>query len=190
MVLAMAIFVHEKGLCESTDVGDGTRIWAFAHVMKGAVVGRDCNVCDHAFIETGAVVGNRVTVKNAVLIWDKVTVEDDVFLGPNMIFTNDRNPRVGFKKTRDQFQPTLVKKGASVGANVTVVCGVRLGEHCFIGAGAVVTRDVPAHAVMVGNPARRIAWMCECGEKLPQSLECKACKLVYKLAPKAGLARQ
>lgn len=190
MVRAMAIFVHEKGLCESTDVGDGTRIWAFAHVMKGAKVGRDCNVGDHAFIEAGAVVGNRVTVKNAVQVWDKVTVEDEVFLGPNMIFTNDRNPRVGFKKVSDALVPTLVKKGATIGANVTVVCGVTLGEHCFIGAGAVVTHDVPAHAVIVGNPGRRIAWMCECGEKLPQSLECKACKRVYKLAPKAGLTRQ
>lgn len=186
----MAIFVHDHGLCESTDVGDGTRVWAFAHVMKGAVVGRDCNVCDHAFIETGAVVGDRVTVKNAVLVWDKVTVEDDVFLGPNMIFTNDRTPRVGFKKPPDALVPTLVKRGASIGANVTVVCGVTLGERCFIGAGAVVTRDVPAHAVMVGNPARRIGWMCECGEKLPTSLECGACKRVYRLAPKAGLARQ
>lgn len=190
MVRAMAIFVHERGLCESTDVGAGTRVWAFAHVMKGARVGRDCNVGDHAFIESGAVVGDRVTVKNAVQLWDKVTVEDDVFLGPNMIFTNDRNPRAAFKKPPEQFLPTLVKRGATLGANVTVVCGVTLGEHCFIGAGAVVTRDVPAHAVMVGNPARRIGWMCECGEKLPTSLECGACERRYKLAAKGGLSRQ
>src|SRR4051812_8109221 len=107
------VFVHEKGLCESDDVGGGTRVWAFAHVMKGAVVGSGCNIGDHAFIESGARIGSRVTVKNAVLVWDKVTIEDDVFLGPNVVFTNDRNPRAAFKKAPAAFQPTLVRRGAS-----------------------------------------------------------------------------
>ena len=166
------VFVHERALCESDAIGPRTRVWAFAHVMKGAVIGADCNVGDHAFVESGARLGDRVTVKNAVLVWDKVTVEDDVFLGPNMVFTNDMNPRVAFKKAPDKFLPTLVRRGASIGANATIVCGVTIGENAFVGAGSVVIRDVPPHAMVVGNPARRIGWMCACGEKLPQNLVC------------------
>src|SRR6185295_1484089 len=132
----------------------------------------DCNVGGGAFIEAGAIVGDRVTVKNNVLVWDKVTVESDVFLGPNVVFTNDLNPRAAFKKTRDGFLPTHVGRGASLGANATVLCGVTIGENAFVGAGAVVIRDVPAHALVVGNPARRTGWMCACGEKLPDSLSC------------------
>ncbi len=179
-----SVFVHPKALVETDDIGEGTRVWAFAHVMKGAKVGRNCNICDHAFIESGAVLGNCVTVKNAVLVWDKVTVEDEVFLGPNMVFTNDMNPRVAFKKSPDAFLPTLVKRGASLGANVTVVCGVTIGEHAFVGAGSVVIRDVPAHALVVGNPARRIGWICACGTKLPQSLSCR-CGRSYRLVDSA-----
>jgi acetyltransferase-like isoleucine patch superfamily enzyme len=181
-------FVHDRALCESMDVGGGTRVWAFAHVMKGAKVGEDCNLCDHSFIESGAVLGNRVTVKNAVLVWDKVTIEDDVFLGPNMVFTNDMNPRVAFKKPPEKFLPTLVKRGSSIGANATIVCGVTLGENCFVGAGAVVIRDVPAHALVAGNPSRRIGWVCACGEKLSPAFACSACGRKYSLAdPKVGL---
>jgi UDP-2-acetamido-3-amino-2,3-dideoxy-glucuronate N-acetyltransferase len=183
-----SVFVHERALCESDAIGARTRVWAFAHVMKGAVVGADCNVCDHAFIESGARLGDRVTVKNAVLVWDKVTVEDDVFLGPNMVFTNDMNPRVAFKKSPDKFLPTVVKKGSSIGANATIVCGVTIGENAFVGAGTVVIRDVPAHAMVAGNPGRRIGWMCACGEKLPASLAC-ACGRRYRADDAgAGLA--
>lgn len=166
------VFIHPRGLCESEDVGAGTRIWAHAHVLKGAKVGRDCNIGDCAFIESGAVLGDRVTVKNAVLVWDKVTVKDDVFLGPNMVFTNDMNPRVAFKNPPEKFLPTVVEKGATIGANATIVCGITIGENAFIGAGTVVIRDVPAYALMVGNPARQTGWMCACGTKLPKSLEC------------------
>jgi UDP-2-acetamido-3-amino-2,3-dideoxy-glucuronate N-acetyltransferase len=173
------VFVHERGLCDSTDVGARTRIWAFAHVLKGARVGTDCNIGECAFVEGGAVLGNKVTVKNAVLIWDKVTVEDEVFLGPNMVFTNDMNPRVAFKKSPDAFLPTLVQRGASIGANATVVCGVTIGTQAFIGAGTVVNRDVPAHAIVVGNPARQIGWMCACGLKLKAKLVC-SCGRRYK----------
>lgn len=173
-------FVHEKALCETSDIGHGTRVWAFAHVMKGAKIGEDCNVGDHAFIESGAVLGNRVTVKNAVLVWDKVTVEDDVFLGPNMVFTNDMNPRVAFKNSPDKFLPTRVKKGSSIGANATIVCGVTLHEQAFVGAGSVVIRDVPAHAMVAGNPARRIGWMCMCGLKLSRQFTC-GCGRKYRL---------
>jgi UDP-2-acetamido-3-amino-2,3-dideoxy-glucuronate N-acetyltransferase len=167
-----SVFVHEKALCESEDVGPRTRVWAFAHVMKGARVGSDCNICDHAFIESGARLGNHVTVKNAVLVWDKVTIEDEVFLGPNMVFTNDLIPRIAFKNAPDKFLPTHVERGVSIGANATIVCGVTLAEQCFVGAGSVVTKDVPAYALVAGNPARRRAWICACGEKLPAALQC------------------
>ena len=175
-----SVFVHERALCESDDIGPRTRVWAFAQVMKGARVGADCNICGHAFIETGAVLGDRVTVKNAVLLWDRVTVEDDVFLGPNVVFTNDMNPRAAFKKPPEHFLSTRVRKGASIGANATIVCGTTIGEQAFVGAGSVVIRDVPAHALVVGNPARRIGWMCACGEKLDQKLVC-ACGRRYRL---------
>jgi len=175
-----SVFVHERALCESDDIGPRTRVWAFAQVMKGARVGADCNICGHAFLETGAVLGDRVTVKNAVLLWDKVTVEDDVFLGPNVVFTNDMNPRAAFKKPPERFLPTRVRKGASIGANATIVCGTAIGEQAFVGAGSVVIRDVPAHALVVGNPARRIGWMCACGEKLDKTLAC-ACGRRYRL---------
>jgi UDP-2-acetamido-3-amino-2,3-dideoxy-glucuronate N-acetyltransferase len=188
MALDPSVFVHERALCETDQIGERTRIWAFAHVMKGAKIGADCNVCDHAFIESGAVLGDRVTVKNAVLVWDKVTIEDEVFLGPNMVFTNDMTPRVAFKKPPAEFLPTKVERGVSIGANATIVCGVTVKTQAFIGAGTVIIRDVPAHAMMVGNPARRVGWMCACGEKLPKSLECK-CGRKYRLVSDAeGLA--
>lgn len=181
------VFVHDKALCESDDVGAGTRVWAFAHVMEGARVGADCNVCDHAFIESGAVVGDRVTIKNNVLLWDGVVVEDDVFLGPNVVFTNDPNPRVGFKKDPSEFLATRVRHGASLGANATVVCGVTVGSYAFVGAGTVVTRDIPNHALVVGNPARRIGWMCVCGERLDGKLACSCGRRYRKLDNGQGL---
>jgi acetyltransferase-like isoleucine patch superfamily enzyme len=153
--------------------------------MEGALVGEGCNVCDGAFIETGAVVGNRVTVKNNVLIWDKVTIEDDVFLGPNAVFTNDMNPRAAFKKDAAEFLPTLVRTGATIGANATIVCGTVVGEGAFVGAGAVVIEDVPDYAVVVGNPARRVGWVCACGQRLDDTLQC-GCARRYRVAG-AGL---
>jgi acetyltransferase-like isoleucine patch superfamily enzyme len=186
VALDPSVFVHERALCESEDVGARTRVWAFAHVMSGARIGADCNVCDHAFIESGAVIGDRVTIKNCVLIWDKVTVEDEVFLGPNMVFTNDLNPRVAFKKDPSAFEPTLVERGASIGANATVVCGITIGEQAFVGAGAVVVRDVPRHALVVGNPARRIGWMCACGTRLDDALECASCRRRYRIESEAS----
>jgi UDP-2-acetamido-3-amino-2,3-dideoxy-glucuronate N-acetyltransferase len=181
------VFVHERGLCESDAVGARTRVWAFAHVMKGAQIGSDCNIGDHAFIESGAKLGDRVTVKNAVLVWDKVTVEDDVFLGPNMVFTNDFRPRAAFKVSPDKFLPTLVKRGTSIGANATIVCGITLGEQAFIGAGAVIIRDVPAHALVAGNPGRRLGWVCTCGEKLPASLTCTCGRRFELVSEREGL---
>ena len=166
------VFVHPQALCESRDVGPHTRIWAFAHVLEGAVVGARCNVCDHAFIEGGARLGDNVTVKNAVLVWTGVTIEDDVFLGPNCVFTNDLRPRAAIKKGPGQVVPTVVRKGATIGANATIVCGYEVGPQAFVAAGAVVTRDVAAHALVAGNPARRLGWVCECGEQLGDHLRC------------------
>lgn len=181
-------FVHERALCEAEDIGPRTRIWAFAHVMKGARVGADCNVGDHAFIESGARLGDRVTVKNAVLVWDRVTVEDDVFLGPNAVFTNDLRPRSGsFKRRAEQWSDTLVRKGATVGAGATVVCGVTLGEYCMVGAGAVVTRDVASYALVVGSPATRIGWICACGETLDDGLACGCGRRYARAADGEGL---
>lgn len=164
--------VHRLGLCESSSVGAGTRIWAFAHVLPGAVIGRDCNICDGAYVEYGAVLGDRVTVKNQVMVFDGVTIGDDVFLGPGVIFTNDLHPRAAVKKSGDALTTTLVANGATLGAGVVVVCGVTIGSGSFVGAGAVVTADVPDNAFMVGNPARQIGWACECGRRLSPTSTC------------------
>jgi len=169
------VFVHPAGLCESGNVGAGTRIWAFAHVLSGAVVGRNCNICDGAYVEGGAVVGDRVTVKNHVLIFEGVTIEDDVFLGPGVVFTNDLRPRAHIKRSGDALSTTTVRRGATLGAGAVVVCGTFVGANAFVGAGAVVTRDVPAHAFMVGNPARQIGWACTCGGRLGVDLTCPSC---------------
>jgi UDP-2-acetamido-3-amino-2,3-dideoxy-glucuronate N-acetyltransferase len=170
--LDASVFVHEKALCESEDIGSGTRVWAFAHIMEGATIGADCNICDHAFVESGAVIGRGVTVKNNVLIWDRVTIEDEVFLGPNVVFTNDLVPRAVSKKQRDELSPTLVRRGTTIGANATIVCGITIGTHAFVGAGSVVTADIPDQGFVVGNPARRIGWACVCGLRLPADLRC------------------
>lgn len=186
------VFIHPSGLCESTAVGPGTRIWAFAHVLAGAVVGRDCNVCDGAYIESGAVVGDRVTVKNQVLVFEGVTVEDDVFLGPAVVFTNDLRPRAHIKRGGDALVPTTVRRGATLGAGVIVVCGTTIGADAFVAAGSVVTTDVPANGFIVGNPGRQIGWACTCGERLPADLGCLACgrRYVDKGSDGISLARQ
>jgi acetyltransferase-like isoleucine patch superfamily enzyme len=145
-------FRHTHAIIETERIGPGTRVWAFAHILPGAVVGRDCNICDHVFIENDVVVGDRVTVKCGVQLWDGVTLEDDVFVGPNATFTNDRFPRS--RQYPAAFARTVVRAGASIGANATLLPGIEIGRGAMVGAGAVVTRDVPPGAVVVGNPAR------------------------------------
>ena len=146
------VYCHPQGLLESIKVGAGTRVWAFAHVLPGATIGRDCNICDHVFVENEVSLGDRVTVKSGVQLWDGVHAEDDVFIGPNATFCNDRFPRS--KGYLEKYPETRIRRGASVGAGATILAGITIGRHAMVGAGAVVTTDVPAHAVVVGNPAR------------------------------------
>ena len=153
----MNAFVHPNALCESPHVGEGSRVWAFAHVLPGARIGRDCNICDHVFIENDVIVGDRVTVKCGVQLWDGVTLEDDVFVGPNATFANDDFPRS--KRYPPEFLRTVVARNASIGANATVLPGVTIGRNAMIGAGAVITRSVPPNAIVVGNPARIIGYV-------------------------------
>ena len=153
---ASGVFIHPQALCESAHIGQGTRIWAFAHVLPGARIGADCNICDHVFVENDVTVGNRVTVKCGVQLWDGVRLEDDVFVGPNATFTNDAFPRS--RRYPEKFSQICVRKGASIGANATILPGLTIGAHAMVGAGAVVVRDVPAGAVVVGNPAKIIGY--------------------------------
>jgi UDP-2-acetamido-3-amino-2,3-dideoxy-glucuronate N-acetyltransferase len=167
-------FYHPSALVESEEVGEGTRVWAYAHVMSGAKIGRNCNIGDHAFIERGAVVGDNVTIKNGVCVWEGVTLADGVFVGPHAVFTNDmfpRSPRLPVVADRYAhkerwLRPTRVEEGVTVGANATIVCGVTLGAWCFIAAGAIVHHDVEPHALMIGVPARRHGWVCHCARPL------------------------
>lgn len=151
----------DEGAC----IGAGTRIWHFSHVMPTAVIGERCNIGQNVFIDNRVTIGNGVKIQNNVSVYNGVEVEDDVFLGPSMVFTNVINPR-SFVERKSEFRRTLLKKGSTVGANATIVCGVEIGEYALIGAGAVIIRDVPDHAMMVGNPARQIGWISQTGEKL------------------------
>lgn len=146
------MFIHPSADVQSRQIGEGTRVWQFVVVLPGAVIGRDGNICSHCFIENQVVVGDRVTVKCGVQLWDGVTLEDDVFVGPNVTFTNDLAPRS--RNAAAQLLPTLVRKGASIGANATILPGLTIGEGAMVGAGAVVTKDVPPRTLVVGNPAR------------------------------------
>lgn len=153
----MKYFVHPSAICESQEIGEKTRIWAFTHVLSDAKIGKECNLCDLVFIENDVVIGDRVTIKCGVQVWDGVTLEDDVFIGPNVTFTNDRFPRS--KQYPEEFSRTLIKRGASIGANATILPGLTIGVQAMIGAGSVVTHDVPPYAKVVGNPARIIGYV-------------------------------
>ena len=160
-----AQFFHPRALVDpGAAVGSRTRVWAFAHLLTGAVVGDDCNICDHTFVEGKVTIGNRVTLKCGVYLWDGITVEDDVFIGPGALFTNDAWPRS--RKYPLNYPSTVLRQGCSIGAGAVILPGLVIGRWATVGAGAVVTRDVPDHALVVGNPARFRAWVCRCAEKM------------------------
>jgi UDP-2-acetamido-3-amino-2,3-dideoxy-glucuronate N-acetyltransferase len=163
--------VHPTAIVDDgATIGEGTRIWHWVHVCGGARIGRGCSLGQNAFVGNKVVIGDNVKIQNNVSVYDDVTLEDDVFCGPSMVFTNVVNPRSHVPR-KDEYRPTVVRRGATLGANSTVVCGHEIGEYAFVGAGAVVTRDVPPHALVVGTPARRIGWMCQCGVRLPEAAE-------------------
>ncbi len=176
-------FAHPSAIIdEPVEIGKDTKIWHFTHIMKGAKIGERCVIGQNCFIASRALIHNNVHIQNNVSVYDLVELEDDVFCGPSCVFTNDLNPRAAYPKG-GQWIPTLVKKGTSIGANATIVCGITIGKYAFIGAGAVVTKDVPDYAILKGVPARISGYMCKCGEKLSFSNDntatCKKCKTTY-----------
>ncbi len=179
-------FIHQTAVVDpGAFIGTGTRIWHFCHIMPGALVGKDCNIGQNVFIDNNTLIGNRVKIQNNVSVYNGVTMEDDVFVGPSAVFTNVINPR-SFIERKTEFRPTLVKRGATIGANATIVCGNEIGEFALIGAGAVVTDNVPAYALMTGSPARQRGWVSEAAHKLEfdenGSAFCEAENVFYKLA--------
>jgi UDP-2-acetamido-3-amino-2,3-dideoxy-glucuronate N-acetyltransferase len=174
-------FAHESAVIdEGASVGQGTKIWHFSHVLSGSRVSDNCNIGQNVVIGPDVTIGKKCKIQNNVSVYKGVTLEDGVFCGPSMVFTNIYNPRAEIRKM-DQVRNTLVKKGATIGANATIVCGCTLGQYCFIGAGSVVTKNVPQYALMVGNPAKQIGWVCQCGERLTDNLECLTCDRVYRI---------
>lgn len=171
-------FIHPGANCESGTVGPGTRIWGTTHVLRDARIGRDCNIGEGVYIENQVTIGDRCTIKNGVSLWDRVTLESDVFIGPNAVFTNDLRPRAFVKRAAHELLPTNLRRGATIGANAVVVCGITIGEFAMIGAGAVVTRDVPAHGLVLGNPGRLVGRVCYCGDRLAERDFCPTCRRV------------
>ncbi|HSB09110.1 MAG TPA: acyltransferase [Blastocatellia bacterium] len=189
-------FVHESSYVdEPSEIGEGTKIWHFSHVMAGSRVGRRCNIGQNVVILPEVIIGDNVKIQNNVSVYTGVELEDDVFCGPSMVFTNVINPRSHVPR-KDEYRKTLVKRGASIGANATIICGHTIGRYAFIGAGAVVTADVPDYAMVVGNPGRIAGWMCQCGIKLALSREpqrdddarCAVCGTAY--VKRGGIVRE
>src|SRR6202521_3605028 len=188
-------FAHESSyIDEGCTIGDDTKIWHFTHIMSGARIGARCNIGQNVVIAPGVTVGDSVKIQNNVSVYTGVILEDDVFCGPSMVFTNVINPRSHISR-KDEYRQTLVKRGASLGANSTILCGHTIGRYAFVGAGAVVTKDVPDYALVVGNPGRIAGWMCECGVKLAatakpsQAVACEVCGLSYRTGAGAALQR-
>jgi UDP-2-acetamido-3-amino-2,3-dideoxy-glucuronate N-acetyltransferase len=180
-------FIHESSYVDDgVMIGSETRIWHFCHILSGSRIGRECNIGQNVSIGPEVMIGNRCKIQNNVSIYKGVTLEDDVFCGPSMVFTNVFNPRAHIRRMGEA-RPTLVKRGATLGANCTIVCGHTIGAYAFVGAGAVVTKDVPDYALVAGNPARQIGWVCQCGEKLTSELRCLYCNDQYQRDGEAGL---
>ena len=184
----MSYFIHESSYVDkNVKIGNGTKIWHFSHVMSNVTIGENCTLGQNVHIGPNVIIGNNVKIQNNVSIYECVTLEDNVFCGPSMVFTNVVNPRSSYPKDKSEYLDTLAKKGATIGANATIVCGITLGENCFIGAGSVVTKDVPDYALVYGNPAEIKGWMCECGNKLLFTLNtavCDNCKREYRKTSK------
>ena len=170
------VFIHESSYVDDNCIiGGGTKIWHFSHIMSGCQIGENCNIGQNVVVSPGVVLGRNCKVQNNVSIYTGVRCGDDVFLGPSMVFTNVINPRSAVSR-KDEYKDTFIRRGASVGANATIVCGNTLGEYCLIGAGSVVTKDVPAHALMAGIPAKQIGWVCNCGNVLDKDFNCSCGK--------------
>ncbi len=176
-------FIHESAYVdEGAQIGADTKVWHFCHILGGAVIGERCSLGQNVVVMNGVKIGNNVKIQNNVSVYEGVELSDDVFCGPSMVFTNVANPRSHISR-RNEYKRTFVGKGGTIGANATIICGLNLGEYAFVGAGSVITRDVPAYALMVGVPARQIGWMCRCGERLSDKnlTVCKACGTKYQL---------
>ena len=190
MTVHQTAFVHESAYVDDgARIGAGTKVWHFCHVLGGAVIGERSSLGQNVVVMNGTRIGNNVKIQNNVSVYEGVELEDDVFCGPSMVFTNVMNPRSHVSR-KNEYRRTLVKRGATIGANATIVCGATLGEYAFVGAGAVVSKDVPAFALMIGVPARRTGWMCQCGERLPDSGNgtCAVCSSTYE--SRDGVVRQ
>ena len=178
------VFVHESSFVDQPcSIGAGTKIWHFCHVMAGSAIGRDCSIGQNVLVSSDVTIGDGCKIQNNVSLYTGVVLEDAVFCGPSAVFTNVVNPRSEIVR-KDEYRPTRVRRGASIGANATIVCGVTIGRYAFVGAGAVVTRDVPDFALVVGNPARRMGWICRCGIRLPlreTTAHCDQCGALYVL---------
>ncbi len=176
--------IHESSIVDkNAKIGEGTRIWQFCNIMNDVLIGKNCNIGMNVFIENGVKVGNNVTIKNNISLYSGVECEDDTFLGPNCVFTNVLNPR-SFVSRKNEFKKTIIHKGATIGANATIVCGNEIGRYAMVGAGAVVTKNIEDYSLVVGNPAKKIGYVCECGEKLAMNdagiYSCKRCMKKYK----------
>ena len=174
-----SIFIAETAIvADPSLLGAGTHVWNWVQIMPDVKVGEKCNICNNCFIESGVTIGNNVKIKNNIALFSGVTIEDDVFLGPNCVFTNVINPR-SFISRKDEFRKTIIKQGASIGANATIVCGVTIGKYALIGAGSVITRDIPDYALVYGTPARIHGYVCKCGNKLAEGESCPVCGTKY-----------
>lgn len=186
----MSAFIHESSYVdEDVQIGEGTKVWYFCHIQKGARIGKNCSLGQNVNISNNVKIGDGVKIQNNVAVYEGVEIEDDVFCGPSCVFTNDLTPRAKYPKGHENYKKTVIRRGASIGANATIVCGHTVGRWALIGAGAVVASDVPDHALMLGVPARRMGWACECGALLKNGLTCAECGRHYKETP-SGLTEE